>query len=356
MSQIVSDLRIQKILSHFEFLQAKLNDNLKNDELIKFSKEYSDLKPIYEHIQEVKKIKNELSEAKELFYDPEFKDLAGDEVSRLEEKLFKQEKQLQFLLIPKDINDNRSVILELRAGTGGDEAALFVADLLRMYERYSDISNWKVENISSTPSQLGGFKEIVLSISGENVFSKLKYESGVHRVQRVPETESGGRVHTSAATVAVLPEAKEVDVEISSNDIRIDTMRASGAGGQHVNTTDSAVRITHLPTGIVVISSEKSQHQNRAKAMQVLRTRLYDLNISSQQNEIASSRKSQVGSGDRSERIRTYNFPQGRVTDHRINYTIYKLFNFLNGDIEEIINKLISEDQAKKIAENINDS
>ncbi len=356
MSQIVSDLRIQKILSHFEFLQAKLNDNLNNDELVKFSKEYADLKPIYEHIQEVTKIKNELSEAKELFYDPEFKDLACDEVSRLEERLFIQEKKLQFLLIPKDINDNRSVILELRAGTGGDEAALFVADLLRMYERYSDISNWKVENISSTPSQLGGFKEIVLSISGENVFSKLKYESGVHRVQRVPETESGGRVHTSAATVAVLPEAKEVDVEISNNDIRIDTMRASGAGGQHVNTTDSAVRITHLPTGIVVISSEKSQHQNRAKAMQVLRTRLYDLNISSQQNEIASSRKSQVGSGDRSERIRTYNFPQGRVTDHRINYTIYKLVNFLNGDIEEVINKLISEDQAKKIAENINNA
>ena len=356
MSQIVSDLRIQKILSHFEFLQAKLNENLKNEELIKFSKEYAELKPIYEKIQEFKKIKNELSEAKELFNDPEFKDLAGDEVSKLEERLITQDKELQLLLLPKDVNDNRSVILELRAGTGGDEAALFVSDLLRMYERYSDISNWKVESISSTPSQLGGFKEIILSISGENVFSKLKYESGVHRVQRVPETESGGRVHTSAATVAVLPEAEEVDVEIANSDIRIDTMRSSGAGGQHVNTTDSAVRITHLPTGIVVISSEKSQHQNRAKAMQVLRTRLYDLNISSQQNEIASARKSQVGSGDRSERIRTYNFPQGRVTDHRINYTMYKLDNFLNGDIQELINKLISEDQAKKIAENMNNA
>jgi len=356
MSQIVSDLRIQKILSHFEFLQAKLNENLKNEELIKFSKEYAELKPIYEKIQELKKIKNELSEAKELFNDPEFKDLAGDEVSKLEERLIIQDKELQLLLLPKDVNDNRSVILELRAGTGGDEAALFVSDLLRMYERYSDISNWKVESISSTPSQLGGFKEIILSISGENVFSKLKYESGVHRVQRVPETESGGRVHTSAATVAVLPEAEEVDVEIANSDIRIDTMRSSGAGGQHVNTTDSAVRITHLPTGIVVISSEKSQHQNRAKAMQVLRTRLYDLSISSQQNEIASTRKSQVGSGDRSERIRTYNFPQGRVTDHRINYTMYKLDNFLNGDIQELINKLISEDQAKKIAENMNNA
>jgi peptide chain release factor 1 len=356
MSQIVSDLRIQKILSHFEFLQAKLNENLKNEELIKFSKEYAELKPIYEKIQELKKIKNELSEAKELFNDPEFKDLAGDEVSKLEERLIIQDKELQLLLLPKDVNDNRSVILELRAGTGGDEAALFVSDLLRMYERYSDTSNWKVESISSTPSQLGGFKEIILSISGENVFSKLKYESGVHRVQRVPETESGGRVHTSAATVAVLPEAEEVDVEIANSDIRIDTMRSSGAGGQHVNTTDSAVRITHLPTGIVVVSSEKSQHQNRAKAMQVLRTRLYDLSISSQQNEIASTRKSQVGSGDRSERIRTYNFPQGRVTDHRINYTIYKLDNFLNGDIQELINKLISEDQAKKIAENMNNA
>ena len=356
MSQIVSDLRIQKILSHFEFLQAKLNENLKNEELIKFSKEYAELKPIYEKIQEFNKIKNELAEAKELFNDPEFKDLAGDEVSKLEERLITQDKEIQLLLLPKDVNDNRSVILELRAGTGGDEAALFVSDLLRMYERYSDISNWKVESISSTPSQLGGFKEIILSISGENVFSKLKYESGVHRVQRVPETESGGRVHTSAATVAVLPEAEEVDVEIANSDIRIDTMRSSGAGGQHVNTTDSAVRITHLPTGIVVISSEKSQHQNRAKAMQVLRTRLYDLSISSQQNEIASARKSQVGSGDRSERIRTYNFPQGRVTDHRINYTIYKLDNFLNGDIQELINKLISEDQAKKIAENMNNA
>ena len=356
MSQIVSDLRIKKIVSHFEFLEAKLSENLNREELVKFSKEYSELKPIFENIKQLEKVKLELLEAKELFNDPEYKELAGDEVSKLESKIKIKEEEIQLLLLPKDINDNRSVILELRAGTGGDEAALFVADLLRMYERYSDISKWKVENISNTPSQVGGFKEIVLSISGESVYSKLKYESGVHRVQRVPETESGGRVHTSAATVAVLPEAEEVDVEILNSDIRIDTMRSSGAGGQHVNTTDSAVRITHIPTGIVVISSEKSQHQNRAKAMQVLRTRLYDLNISSQQNEIASTRKNQVGSGDRSERIRTYNFPQGRVTDHRINYTTYKLDQFLNGDIDELLNKLIADDQAKKIAENINNA
>ena len=356
MSQIVSDLRIKKIVSHFEFLEAKLSENLNREELVKFSKEYSELKPIFENIKQLEKVKLELLEAKELFNDPEYKELAGDEVSKLEGKIKIKEEEIQLLLLPKDINDNRSVILELRAGTGGDEAALFVADLLRMYERYSDISKWKVENISNTPSQVGGFKEIVLSISGESVYSKLKYESGVHRVQRVPETESGGRVHTSAATVAVLPEAEEVDVEILNSDIRIDTMRSSGAGGQHVNTTDSAVRITHIPTGIVVISSEKSQHQNRAKAMQVLRTRLYDLNISSQQNEIASTRKNQVGSGDRSERIRTYNFPQGRVTDHRINYTTYKLDQFLNGDIDELLNKLIADDQAKKIAENINNA
>ena len=357
MSQIVSDLRIQKILSHFEFLQAKLNENLKNEELIKFSKEYAELKPIYEKIQEFNKIKKELSEAKELFNDPEFKDLAGDEVSKLEERLIIQDKELQLLLLPKDVNDNRSVILELRAGTGGDEAALFVSDLLRMYERYSDISNWKVESISSTPSQLGGFKEIILSISGENVFSKLKYESGVHRVQRVPETESGGRVHTSAATVAVLPEAEEVDVEIANSDIRIDTMRSSGAGGQHVNTTDSAVRITHLPTGIVVSQQdEKSQIRNKEKGLKILRSRIYEKERQIRDDERSLDRKSKIGTGDRSERIRTYNFPQGRVTDHRINYTIYKLDNFLNGDIQELINKLISEDQAKKIAENMNNA
>ena len=352
MSQIVSDLRIQKILSHFEFLQAKLNDNLNNDELVKFSKEYADLKPIYEHIQEVTKIKNELSEAKELFYDPEFKDLASEEVSRLEERLFKQEKQLQFLLIPKDINDNRSVILELRAGTGGDEAALFVSDLLRMYERYSDISNWKVEIISSTPSQLGGFKEIILSISGENVYSKLKYESGVHRVQRVPDTETQGRVHTSAATVAVLPEAEEVDLKINESDLRIDVFRAGGPGGQSVNTTDSAVRITHIPSGLSVSQQdEKSQHKNKAKGMKILRARLYELERSRIDQERSKDRKTKIGTGDRSERIRTYNFPQGRVTDHRINLTLHRLEEFLEGEaFDEMIESLTLQAQEESLS------
>ena len=308
------------------------------------------MKPICELIEEFKRISIELSEAIELTTDPEFKEIAGNEVSQLKACLNDLENELRIALLPRDENDKRPVLLELRAGTGGDEAALFVSDLLRMYERHAELSGWKVELMSQASSQLGGVKEVVLSISGENVFSRLKFESGVHRVQRVPETESGGRVHTSAATVAVLPEAEAVDIEIPVSDVRIDTMRASGAGGQHVNTTDSAVRITHLPTGLVVVSSEKSQHQNRAKAMQVLRTRLYDLNRGSMEHERADSRRRQVGTGDRSERIRTYNFPQGRVTDHRINLTIYKLDQFLGGELNEMIDRLIADDQARQIA------
>ena len=349
MKPIISELRLQKILSHFEFVQAKLNEAPQQSELVALSKEYAELKPICELIEKFKKTSMELSDASDLAMDPEFKEIALKEVSQLKIYLGDLEKELSVALLPKDKNDKKSVFLELRAGTGGDEAALFVSDLLRMYERYSELSGWRVELISQTNSQLGGIKEIILNISGENVFSRLKFESGVHRVQRVPETESSGRVHTSAATVAVLPEAEEVDVELPSSDIRIDTMRASGAGGQHVNTTDSAVRITHLPTGLVVISSEKSQHQNRAKAMQVLRTRLYDLNRFNLENERADSRKQQVGTGDRSERIRTYNFPQGRVTDHRINYTIYKLDQFLGGELDEMLDKLIADHQAQQI-------
>ena len=279
------------------------------------------------------------------------KALAEDEVSNLKEKIPKTEQNLQLALLPKDNADARPAILEIRPGTGGDEAALFAGNLLRMYQRYAEINNWSFDMIEQQHTELGGIKEVVAHIKGVGVFARLKYESGVHRVQRVPETESGGRIHTSAATVAVLPEAEDVDIEINSNDLRIDTMRSSGAGGQHVNTTDSAVRITHLPTGIVVTSSEKSQHRNREIALQVLKTRLFDLERQRVDSERSENRKIQVGSGDRSERIRTYNFPQGRMTDHRINLTLYKLDQILGGDLDETIDALLADAQAKMLAE-----
>ena len=292
-----------------------------------------------------------LEEAEELVSDPDMKALAEDEVSNLKEKIPKTEQNLQLALLPKDNADARPAILEIRPGTGGDEAALFAGNLLRMYQRYAEINNWSFDMIEQQHTELGGIKEVVAHIKGDGVFARLKYESGVHRVQRVPETESGGRIHTSAATVAVLPEAEDVDIEINSNDIRIDTMRSSGAGGQHVNTTDSAVRITHLPTGIVVTSSEKSQHRNREIALQVLKTRLFDLERQRVDSERSENRKIQVGSGDRSERIRTYNFPQGRMTDHRINLTLYKLDQILGGDLDETIDALLADAQAKMLAE-----
>ena len=261
------------------------------------------------------------------------------------------EEALRIALLPKDAADDRPAIVEIRPGTGGDEAALFAGDLFRMYQRFAESQGWRVEIIEENPAELGGYREIVAAIRGEGVFARLKFESGVHRVQRVPETESQGRIHTSAATVAVLPEAEEIDIDIPASDIRVDTMRASGAGGQHVNTTDSAVRITHIPTGIVVTSSEKSQHQNRAIAMQVLRTRLFDQARQEADAARAADRKGQVGSGDRSERIRTYNFPQGRVTDHRINLTLYKLDQVIAGDLSEVVDALVAADQAAKLAE-----
>ncbi len=279
------------------------------------------------------------------------KALAEDEVFNLKEKIPKTEQNLQLALLPKDNADARPAILEIRPGTGGDEAALFAGNLLRMYQRYAEINNWSFDMIEQQHTELGGIKEVVAHIKGDGVFARLKYESGVHRVQRVPETESGGRIHTSAATVAVLPEAEDVDIEINSNDLRIDTMRSSGAGGQHVNTTDSAVRITHLPTGIVVTSSEKSQHRNREIALQVLKTRLFDLERQRVDSERSENRKIQVGSGDRSERIRTYNFPQGRMTDHRINLTLYKLDQILAGGLDETIDALLADAQAKMLAE-----
>jgi peptide chain release factor 1 len=277
--------------------------------------------------------------------------LAEADMPAVEERIEELQQEIQILLLPRDAADDKNAILEIRAGTGGDEAALFAGDLFRMYERYAAEQGWRFEVASASDGDAGGFKEIIATISGKAVFAKLKFESGVHRVQRVPATEAQGRIHTSAATVAVLPEAEEVDIEIRSEDIRIDTMRASGSGGQHVNTTDSAVRITHLPTGIMVVQAEKSQHQNRARAMQILRARLFDMERSKADQERSESRRSQVGSGDRSERIRTYNFPQGRVTDHRINLTLYKLDRVMLGELDEIINALIADHQSKLLAD-----
>ncbi len=283
--------------------------------------------------------------------DAEMRALAEDDLEHVEERVETLSQELQILLLPKDAADERNAILEIRAGTGGDEAALFAGDLFRMYERYAAAHGWKIEVVSASEGEVGGYKEIIATVSGRGVFARLKFESGVHRVQRVPETEAGGRIHTSAATVAVLPEAEDVDIDVRPEDIRIDTMRASGAGGQHVNTTDSAVRITHLPTGIVVTQAEKSQHQNRARAMQILRARLYDMERTRAADERSEARRLQVGSGDRSERIRTYNFPQGRVTDHRINLTLYKLDRVMEGELDEIIDALTADHQSKLLSE-----
>ena len=343
--------RLDQIVSRFQFLEAKLNEDLSGVDIAKISREYAELRPVVDEINEYKTLLSALEEAEELVSDPDMKALAEDEVSNLKEKIPKTEQNLQLALLPKDNADARPAILEIRPGTGGDEAALFAGNLLRMYQRYAEINNWSFDMIEQQHTELGGIKEVVAHIKGAGVFARLKYESGVHRVQRVPETESGGRIHTSAATVAVLPEAEDVDIEINSNDIRIDTMRSSGAGGQHVNTTDSAVRITHLPTGIVVTSSEKSQHRNREIALQVLKTRLFDLERQRVDSERSENRKVQVGSGDRSERIRTYNFPQGRMTDHRINLTLYKLDQILGADLDETIDALLADAQAKMLAE-----
>ncbi|MGL4198244.1 MAG: peptide chain release factor 1, partial [Allorhizobium sp.] len=322
---------------------------------VKLASEYSELEPVVKKIRAYEAATAEAEDLSAMLADKatdrEMRDLAEMELPEVESRIEGLEGEIQILLLPKDAADEKSAILEIRAGTGGSEAALFAGDLFRMYERFASTKGWKVEVLSASEGEAGGYKEIIATISGRGVFSKLKFESGVHRVQRVPETEASGRIHTSAATVAVLPEAEDIDIEIRPEDIRIDTMRASGAGGQHVNTTDSAVRITHLPTGLIVTSSEKSQHQNRAKAMQVLRSRLYDIERQKLDSERSANRKSQVGSGDRSERIRTYNFPQGRVTDHRINLTLYKLDRMIEGDLDEMLDALIADYQAGQLAQ-----
>ncbi|MEM6661223.1 MAG: peptide chain release factor 1 [Pseudomonadota bacterium] len=343
--------RLQEILNRFAFIEAKMNETADAEEIAQLGREYAGLRDVVAQIEAWQGAASALDDAREMLNDPEMADLARDEVAELEAQMPDLETALQLALLPKDAADDRPAIIEIRPGTGGDEAALFAGDLFRMYQRFADAQGWRVDVLEESPAEIGGFKEIVAAVRGDGVFARLKFESGVHRVQRVPQTESQGRIHTSAATVAVLPEAEEIDIEIPAADIRIDTMRASGAGGQHVNTTDSAVRITHIPSGIVVTSSEKSQHQNRAIAMQVLRTRLFDLARQEAEQARAADRKGQVGSGDRSERIRTYNFPQGRVTDHRIKLTLYKLDQVITGDLTEIVDALVAADQAERLAE-----
>jgi peptide chain release factor 1 len=351
MTQISAD-RLAAILARRDELQAQLaSGDLPPDRFVALSKEYAEVEPVAEAADALQRLRAEYRDLQAMLDDPEMRDMAEEELASVKARLPEAEHDMAVRLLPKDAADERSAMLEVRAGTGGDEAALFAGDLFRMYQRYAETQGWKVELISASDSEVGGYKEVVASITGAGVFAKLKYESGVHRVQRVPVTESGGRIHTSAATVAVLPEAEEVDVQIEDKDLKVDIYRSSGAGGQHVNTTDSAIRITHIPTGIVVIQQDqRSQHKNRAKAMQVLRTRLYEREREILHAERSGARKSMVGSGDRSERIRTYNFPQGRVTDHRINLTLHRLPEILMGQMDELISALITADQAERLA------
>jgi peptide chain release factor 1 len=345
--------KLAQLEKRFDSVEAALSAGPSAEEYVRLSKEYAELEPVVKPIVVWRKANEELRAAEELASsgDRDMAEMAQSEIAELKPRIEAMESEIRILLLPRDAADARNVILEVRAGTGGDEAALFAGDLLRMYQRYADLQGWKVELMEESAGEVGGYKEVIAKISGKGAYARLKYESGVHRVQRVPATEASGRIHTSAATVAVLPEVEDIDIDIRPEDIRIDTFRSSGAGGQHVNTTDSAVRITHLPTGLVVTSSLKSQHQNRAQAMVVLRARLYEAQREARDTARSDARREQVGSGDRSERIRTYNFPQGRVTDHRINLTLYKLDKVIAGDaLDELIAALITEHQAAQLA------
>ncbi len=345
---------LKSILEKYNGLSEKLLDagSLSSADYSKLSKEYSDLQDTATKIQEFFKLEQELKDAEEMLNgtDKEMQEIAKEESLQIKQNLESLEEDIKISLLPKDDADSKNIILEIRAGTGGEEAALFAADLFRMYSQYASSKKWQIEVLNANETGIGGYKEIICAVKGKNVFSRFKFESGVHRVQRVPDTETGGRIHTSAVTVAILPEAEEIDFKIEDKDLRIDTYRASGAGGQHVNTTDSAVRITHIPTGVVVTQQdEKSQHKNKAKALKILRSRLYDLQRQEDEQKRSQERKSQVGSGDRSERIRTYNYPQGRVSDHRINLTLYKLDVFLEGELDEMIDAIITFDNSQKL-------
>lgn len=347
------EARLEQVIDRFDQVEARLGAAADADEIVKLSKEHAELRPVAEKAAELKSARQELLDLEEMMNsdDAEMAEMAKDEFYELKERLPELEHEMNLLLLPKDKDDSANALIEIRAGTGGDEAALFAGDLYRMYERYAQLQGWTWELDSASEGEHGGYKEVIASVSGAGVFGRLKFESGVHRVQRVPATESQGRIHTSAATVAIMPKPDDIEGGLDMSEVRVDTMRASGAGGQHVNKTESAVRMTHLPTGIMVVCAEKSQHQNRAKAAELLAAKLYDMKREAAAAERAAERKDQIGSGDRSERIRTYNYPQGRVSDHRINLTLYKLDQIVAGDgLDEVVTALISEDQAARLA------
>ena len=349
----ISDSRLQQVIDRFEEVEARMGATSDTAEIIALSKEHAELKPVVDKARDLLNSRTGLKEAQALANgsDKDMAELAEMEIEEIRDKLPGLEEEMQILLLPKDVDDAADIVLEIRAGTGGDEAAIFAGDLFRMYSRYAQLMGWKVDIVDASPGDAGGYKEIVANVSGDGVFGHMKWESGVHRVQRVPATETQGRIHTSAATVAVLPAPENIEIDVKPEDIRIDTMRSSGAGGQHVNTTDSAVRITHLATGIMVTSSEKSQHVNREKAMEQLKIRLYEKQRAEADAERAEARASQIGSGDRSQKVRTYNYPENRVTDHRIGLTLYSLDRIISGDkLQDVVEALITEDQARKLA------